>query len=88
MLTFILQAAFPVGFNLHLAQVVGALVLQQSSLPLQLPQRGLDLLPAAHLIGGEVAKNNVSGMISNLPHHVRHTVEMASNRSLPPCLIL
>lgn len=87
MLTFVLQAAFPVRFNLHLAQVVGALVLQQSLLPLQLPQRGLDLLPAAHLIRDKVA-NNVSGMISNLLHHVRHTVEMASNRSLPPCLIL
>ncbi|TNN49277.1 hypothetical protein EYF80_040514 [Liparis tanakae] len=42
-------AALSVGFNLHLAQVLGALVLQESSLPLQLPQGGLHFLPAAHL---------------------------------------
>lgn len=48
-LTLVLQAALPVGFDLHLAQVLAVLVLQQRSLPLQLPQRGLHLLPAAHL---------------------------------------
>lgn len=52
MLTFILQAALPVRFDLHLAQVLAALVLQQGSLPLQLPERSLDLLPAAHLKSG------------------------------------
>ena len=53
MLTFILQAAFPVRFDLHLAQVLAALVLQQGSLSLQLPERSLDLLPAAHLKSGK-----------------------------------
>lgn len=60
-LTFVLQAAFSVTFNLHLAQVLGALVLQQSSLSLQLPERGLDFLPAAHLIREEI-ESNVSGV--------------------------
>lgn len=48
-LTFVLQAPLPVSLDLHLAQVLDALVLQQSSFSLQLTERGLHLLPAAHL---------------------------------------
>lgn len=48
-LTLALQAPLPVGFHLCLAQVLGVLVLKQRSFPLQLPQRGLNHLPAAHL---------------------------------------
>lgn len=53
MLTFVLQAAFSVSLNLHLTQVLCTLVLQQSSLSLQLSQRGLDSLSATHLTGEE-----------------------------------
>lgn len=48
-LTFVLQAPLPVSLELHLAQVLGALVLQQSSFSLQLAERGLHFLSAAHL---------------------------------------
>lgn len=68
-LTFVLQAPFSVSFNLHLAQLLGALVLQQSSLSLQLPQRCLDFLPATHLIREKIT-NNVSGMNSTLIYRV------------------
>lgn len=47
--TFVLQAALPVGLALGLAVALQALVLQQGLLPLQLPQAGLQVLPAAHL---------------------------------------
>ena len=47
--TFVLQAALPVGLALGLAVTLQALVLQQSFLSLQLPQSGLQILPAAHL---------------------------------------
>lgn len=49
MLTFVLQAPLPVSLELHLAQVLDALVLQQSSFSLQLTERGLHFLSAAHL---------------------------------------
>lgn len=48
-LTLVLQAALPVCFTLCLAVALQALVLQQSFLPLQLPQTGLQTLPVAHL---------------------------------------
>lgn len=48
-LTLILQAALPIGFTLCLAVALQALVLQQSFLPLQLPQTGLQTLSVAHL---------------------------------------
>lgn len=57
MLTFILQTAFSVRLNLHFTQVLGTLVLQQSSLSLQLPQRGLDSLSAIHLTRNEFTHN-------------------------------
>lgn len=47
--TFILQAALPVGLVLGLSVALQALVLQQSLFSLQLPQTGLQVLPAAHL---------------------------------------
>lgn len=47
--TFALQAALPVGLALGLAAALQALVLQKGLLSLQLPQRRLQFLPAAHL---------------------------------------
>lgn len=47
--TVVLQAALPVGLALSLAVALQALVLQQSFLPLQLPQIRLQTLSAAHL---------------------------------------
>lgn len=81
-LTFVLQAAFSVSFDLHLAQVLGALVLQQSSLSLQLPQRCLDFLPAAHLIREEIT-SNVRGRTS-----LSQRGSNGTNPFSPPCLIL
>lgn len=48
-LTFVLQTPLPVSLDLHLAQVLGTLVLQQRLISLQLTERGLHFLPAAHL---------------------------------------
>lgn len=48
-LTFVLQAALPVGLALGLAVALQALVLQQGLLPLQLPQGRLQALAPRHL---------------------------------------
>lgn len=47
--TFVLQTALPVSLALSLAVALQAFVLQQSLLPLQLPQTRLQVLSAAHL---------------------------------------